>query len=1074
MQRLLRPIGRAAGRSVAPSISLILILATNAKPLSADPQPARVVLQGGEVLGPIVPGVFDGDLRDLEKAPRPRPGDPIKEVPRRIRPPRETPEGHEPQIDPLLGIQQARGGDRNVEPPILNFAGQGFSNVNPPDTVGDVGLDHYIQAINSQGGATYVVYNKSDGSVAAGPIFMDLLGTGQCAAGLGDPVVLYDQLADRWFISEFSQAGDRLCIYISQTSNPVSGGWFVYQFTAPGFPDYPKYGVWPDAYYASTNEASPAAYAFDRSQMLIGAPATAQRFTAPDLAAFGFQALLPADADGETAPPLGAPNPFIRHRDDEAHNAPGTPGQDFLEIWEFHVDWATPANSTFTGPTNIPIAEIDSELCGFVSFECFPQPGSSVVLDPLREVVMHRLQYRNFGTHETLVGNLVTDVDGTDHGGIRWFELRDVGSGWTLHQEGTYAPDEHHRWMGSAAMDGVGNLAIAYSISSDTMSPSIRYTAHFAADPLGTMRNEQTVITGSAANASFRWGDYSSLNVDPVDDRTFWLTNMYSPASQWATRIATFELCDPPGPPAIGTATATAANVIELTWGNGSPPSDTFNVQRAFGTCASPTSPFVEIAGAVAGSPFQDTSVSGGSTYAYRVTGVLDGCESAPSACVEATATGACTLPPDFDGLDEASNSHGSTCAVDLSWDPATALCGGGITYNVYRSTTSGFSPGLVNQIATGVTTTTHQDFGGIDNGTGYFYVVRAVDTGNASEDGNTVERGVTPTGPFAPAGFVDTFEGTQSGGGFDIAGWSHAALSGAQDRVWSTAQSQSPTHSWFSDSLPSVSNRVLISPEFGVTSSSTLSFWHRFDFEGTIAECFDAGTLEISIDGGSTWTVVPDAAFTAGGFNGTANPGFSNPIGGKRAWCSGTPGPMIQVTANLSAFDGQVVHLRWHEGNDTIIADTGWFVDSVTLGNVALPSVCSSEPPAPLDFFTVTPCRLVDTRNPPGPLGGPILAANADRTFDLDGSCGVPSGASALSVNLTAVSAAAAGTFVVYPGDLVSPPNTSTLNFQAGLTRANNAIVKLDAEGEIKLLNSSAGTTHCIIDVNGYFLESP
>src|SRR6185436_10813339 len=154
--------------------------------------------------------------------------------------------------------------------------------------------------------------------------------------------------------------------------------WFAYQFTTPTFPDYPKYGVWPDAYYASTNESSPAVYAYNRAQMLVGGVATAQRFTAPDLAGFGFQALIPADADGANPPPAGAPNPFMRHRDDEAHN-PGSndPAHDFVEVWSYHVDFATPANSTFTGPTNIQVTEFDSELCGFTSFNCFPQPSSS-------------------------------------------------------------------------------------------------------------------------------------------------------------------------------------------------------------------------------------------------------------------------------------------------------------------------------------------------------------------------------------------------------------------------------------------------------------------------------------------------------------------------------------------------------------------------------------------------------------------------------------------------------------------------------------------------------------------------
>jgi hypothetical protein len=538
------------------------LLATFAGSAAGDSGPQKITLRGAEPLAPSIPTVFDGDLRRLPRRREWRPGDPIKEIPRRHHhPPRITPPGSKPQIDPLLAAQARAPQTRSPQPPILNFAGQGFAGAFPPDTVGDVGIDHYVQMVNSAGGAVFAVYDKSNGSLVAGPIALDSLGTGVCANGLGDGVVLYDQLADRWLLSEISTFGNTLCVYVSKTSNPITGGWFAYQFYTPDLPDYPKYGVWPDAYYAATNESNPTVYAFNRAQMLAGGVATAQRFTAPPLDAFGFQALIPADADGLTPPPAGAPNPFLRHRDDEAHD-PGAndPARDFLEIWEFHVDFATPANSSFTGPTNVPVAEFDSGLCGFSSFSCFPEPGGPT-LDPLREVVMHRLQYRNFGTYQTLVGNFVTDVDGTDHGGIRWFELRQTSGGWGLYQEGTFAPDAHHRWMGSAAMDGAGNLAVGYSVSSATLYPGIRYTARQPGDPLGTLQGETAVVAGAAAHASNRWGDYSALSVDPVDDRTFWFTTLYTPTSLWATRIATFRLYE--ATPPLGYFAVTPCRLVD-------------------------------------------------------------------------------------------------------------------------------------------------------------------------------------------------------------------------------------------------------------------------------------------------------------------------------------------------------------------------------------------------------------------------------------------------------------------------------------------------------------------------------
>jgi lysyl endopeptidase len=419
------------------------------------------------------------------------------------------------------------------------------------------------------------------------------------------------------------------------------------------------------------------------------------------------------------------------------------------------------------------------------------------------------------------------------------------------------------------------------------------------------------------------------------------VSNWLDPGNTGAMTLDGIAACTAPGAPTIGTATATAPNTIQVTWSDGSPSSATFDVYRAQGTCASPGS-FTAV-GPGASSPFSDGTVSGGTTYAYRVTGrdVTGSCESVPSGCVQATATGSCTLPPTFAGLTSATNNAAASCGITLAWSAATANCGGPITYNVYRSTTSGFTPGPGNQIATGVTGTGYLDASGtLVTGTTYFYVVRAVDGSNSVVDTNTVQRSATPTGPIANGTLTETFEG---GGGFDNPGWTHAALQGANDWALSTAQSQTPTHSWFSDSLPSVSERVLVTPSFVPQATSTLSFWHTFAFEST-TNCFDAGTLEVSTNGGITWTVVPDAAFTAGGFNGTVRADFSNPLGGKRAWCNGTIGAMTQVTVNLSSFmPATDVKLRWHAADDVSVEATGWFVDSVTLANVGAAGTCSS-----------------------------------------------------------------------------------------------------------------------------------
>jgi hypothetical protein len=437
------------------------------------------------------------------------------------------------------------------------------------------------------------------------------------------------------------------------------------------------------------------------------------------------------------------------------------------------------------------------------------------------------------------------------------------------------------------------------------------------------------------------------------------------------------------GAPVIGTATTPANNQVQVSWSNGTPPSASFNVYRALGTCAAP-GPNERIGVSVAGSPFLDTNASGGVTFAYRVSG-LDGggaCESDMSSCVEAAPTGPCTLPPTFAGLASATNPGQTTCTLSLSWAAGSSRCGGSVTYTVYRGTAPGFQPAPANAVATGLIGTAFSDPGPLTSGTTYFYLVRAVDSTNGANDGNLQYLSATPTGPVVFAATrTDTFEGTQSGGGFDLAGWTHTALTGTQDWTWDSSQSQSPTHSWFAPQHGSTADQVLVSPPFVAQSGTSLGFWHTYSFEPG----FDGGTLEISTNHGASWSVVPDAAFTMGGFNTTLYTGTTDPIAGLRAW-SGDGLTWSQVAVDLSTWAGSEIKVRWHAGEDVVVGHTGWFVDSVTLNNAGISGSCLSTPPPPLSFYTVTPCRLADTRNANGPLGGPALQPGAVRPFTLTG----------------------------------------------------------------------------------------
>lgn len=520
-----------------------------------------------EVSAPITPRARNVDLRDLPLARRWKPGDPIKDIPRRFYP-SEPPRRPAPRgfgLDPLLDAQKkaSPSGPGTLSRTFINVDGQGFTGRMPPDTVGDVGANYYIQATNHPDGAIFSVYDKSDGHLVAGPTHLSSLAFegDPCKVGYSDPVVLYDHLADRWVLAEMAakQIGRpkrALCVYISKTSDPVSGGWWDYEVSYTEEPDYPKLAVWPtgdgdsDAYLITTNQGSgPRVTACDRLSMLSGQSIFCVSDVVPKLKGFGFQALTPGDLDGPP-PPADSPAYFIRHRDDEVHDQPfgdpWDPWHDFLELFEYRIHFSNPGSSSLTGPTRIPIAEFDSDLCGVSSTSCIPQPGtSSPDLDPVPEVAMWRLQYRHFADHETLVGNLTTDVTGVDQGGIRWFELRKSSLvPWELHQEGTFAPDLGNRWIGSIAMDGAGNIALGYSVSSTSTYPSIRYTGRQASDPLGTMPlGERSIVDGTGSQGGNRWGDYSAMSVDPVDDTTFWYTNEYVDSSGlWRTRLASFRL----------------------------------------------------------------------------------------------------------------------------------------------------------------------------------------------------------------------------------------------------------------------------------------------------------------------------------------------------------------------------------------------------------------------------------------------------------------------------------------------------------------------------------------------------
>ena len=433
--------------------------------------------------------------------------------------------------------------------PGLDFDGIGADGVTPPDTNGSVGATQFVQIVNVE----YAVYDKMSGALLLGPTPIHNIWSGfngDCANGDGsDPVVLYDKSAQRWVVGQMNVTLTAYCMAVSTTSDATQS-YYRYEFSfGSNTPDYPKLAVWPNAYYWTANTFSGAntflganPCAFDRATMLSGGPANAicmQQNPSVD-------SLLPADLDGTTPPPAGEPNFYLQMV------APSN-----LNLFKFHVDFTTPSNSTFTGPTAIPVASF-SEACGGVT--CIPQPGTTQQLDSLGDRLMFRLAYRNFGDHESLVVN--HSVTAGSSVGVRWYEIRSPNATPTVFQQGTFSPDSQYRWMGSIAMDQSGDIAVGYSASSSSNFPAVRYTGRVPSDPAGSMESENSIIEGTGSqtngNGGSRWGDYSSMSIDPVDDCTFWYTNEYLTTNgsfNWKTRIASlkFTSCGPPGSPSATT-----------------------------------------------------------------------------------------------------------------------------------------------------------------------------------------------------------------------------------------------------------------------------------------------------------------------------------------------------------------------------------------------------------------------------------------------------------------------------------------------------------------------------------------
>src|ERR1700716_440777 len=592
-----------------------------------------------------------------------RPVEPMKRIP--------LPPGLEQlQEDPVLQTATIAP----PTPPVLqSFEGlgngqYGFSVTGaPPDTNGTVGATQYVQWVNT----SFAIFNKANGALISGPTAGNTLwsgfGGGCQTNNDGDPIVIYDKAAQRWVFSQFSVTTTPYlqCIAVSTTSD-ATGTFNRYSFQYGNFDDYPKMGVWSDGYYETFNMfngntfVGADACAYDRTAMLAGSAATQVCFQQGT----SVGGLLPSDIDGTTAPPAGSPNYMLYF------------GTNNLNLYKFHVDFTTPSNSTFTGPTVINVAAFNPLCAGGT---CVPQSGTTQQLDSLADRLMYRLAYRNFGSHEALVvGHSVT---AGSSGGVRWYEIQNPSGTPAVAQQSTFAPDSNYRWMGSIAMDQAGDMAVGYSVASSSLNPTIRYTGRVPTDPSGTMEAEVNVVTGTGSQTTglSRWGDYSAMQVDPVDDCTFWYTTEYIKTNgtfNWNTRIANFKF------PTCGSSTP------DFTIG--ASPSSLTLAQCSSGTG---TITITSLNSFTSATPLSASGLPGGVTAAFSTNPVTPPANGSATSSLTLTASGTATTGNATVTVTGTSGAltHSTTIALTV-----TSSGGGGLQTATYSSTFKAPSCGSV------------------------------------------------------------------------------------------------------------------------------------------------------------------------------------------------------------------------------------------------------------------------------------------------------------------------------------------------------------------------------------------
>jgi hypothetical protein len=864
-------------KSIPYLFAVLALLSSTCAAVGAAPTqtPLQPPANSAGILGPftgetIYPTVWNGDLRALPQvaAANAAGGNTPDNVPARLTPMEMRALDAKAAHRSANLMEPATGAKDPAPPPGANFAGmQSSTNGSgwPPDTNGDVGPNHYIQTVNTSVG----IYDKTTGA-AISTVTFNIFFTGPpgspCdTSNRGDPVVLYDPLVDRWIVTDFAWFDKNTgpyfeCIAVSQTGDPVAGGWYFYAmqgntgvFTGDFFGDYPKLGVWPDGYYMSANMFEVVGAGFgvrlwgiNKTPLLTGGALQEVHF---DLCLDGTcGSFLPSNLRG-AAPPTGAPNYFAQMA------AP-----DGLDLYRFHADFVAPDNSTLTGPISVPLAPFN----GYTG--AIPQPGTAQGLDSLSFRLMMQLQYRNMGTHQSLWATHTVDEGGLAV--ARWYEVRDPGGTPTLFQQGSLNPgDGVNRWMASIAADRDGNAAIGYSVSNNSVFPGIRYAGRLNGEIPGQMpQTEQVLVNGAGSQTNIkRWGDYSAMSVDPTDDCTFWYTQEYYTATgnNWQTRIGSFKF------PSCGQLKGTiTGQVVDAATNAGIPGApvvissglETISLLTdATGTYSAQVLPatYSVTAGPLPPGYPASNSVSGQAVTASNTTSVPD-----------ILLTGV----PDLIYSKVTINDTGGNGNGNGGPDPGETAVQIFVTLTNSGAATSTGIGAVLSTTTPGVTVMQNTSLysniaaaGSAANSTAYMISLDptlvcgtvmqfnlAVTTALGSYNFPFSIRASIPQ-PSASA-FFDNFEN-------GINGWTTDGAGNAWAQT--TAQSHSPTHAWTDSPAGNYANDVnswLQSPVINLTDKTDVGVSGFFKY--ALEAGFDYGYLEYSTDGGTTYNATPLATF--------------------------------------------------------------------------------------------------------------------------------------------------------------------------------------------------------------------